>query len=391
MKILIYSSNSIYSGKPVGGAEHSLSLLAKGLLEEGEEVHFLTREVGKRLSKSRIENIDGVAVHFLPNYAIPLQRISMLGRLNEWIFQWFLFFYLNKHFKNFDIAFGYNEYPDLYYILRWKDEFNLGIKTVIRVAGFYWHFGIGLKSDSQKRIITKVYNSVNMVNFISLSLERKYWSLNSEYNYGFNIQDSFVLDIGVPTPNIYPQTSSLLDFKIVMVSRFAQLSKNQKLLIKAFKAANISKATLILIGDGETKEALVSYCKKDDFLSTRVRFTGYINKNVVNQYLSNASLFCLCSDYEGVPKATLEAMYAGIPVLVSNIEAYKDIVIDNYNGFLAENEISEWSNRISEIYEQHLDGSLAEIVLNAKQFVTENYDYKKNTVRYIKVFNELIA
>jgi len=308
MKILIYSSNSIYSGKPVGGAEHSLALLAKGLAERGEEVHFLTRESGKRLSKSRIESIDGVKVHFLLNFSIPFQRAKLLKRLNEWIYKQYLFRYLSKHFSGFDIALGYNEYPDVYYILKWKRIFGLGIKTIVLVVGFYWHFGIGLKSDRLKKIITEVYNRVDLVNFISTSQEKTFWNLNSDYEYNFNIQSSFVLDIGVPAPNIPIQKKYSNDFQVVMVSRFAKLSKNQKLLIQAFRVANISNSKLLLIGEGETKKGLINYCMNDKFLSSRVSFTGYINNSEINQYLAKSTLFCLCSSYEGVPKATLEAM-----------------------------------------------------------------------------------
>jgi glycosyltransferase involved in cell wall biosynthesis len=390
LRILIYSSNSIYSGKPVGGAEHSLSLLAKGIAEEGEEVCFLTRSSTKRFVKSRVGVIDGVKVHFLPNFSIPLQRIKSLRKFNEWIFKRTLFFYLNKYFKSFDVALVYNEYPDLYYIQKWKNYFNLDIKTVIRVAGFYWHYGIGVKSNKFKKIISEVYNSVDAVNFISTSLEKKFWTLNSDYKYKIVIHNSFVLDIGVPSPKLLAKKTDLFEFQIIMVARFSKLSKNQEMLIQAFEYGYISNSKLVLIGEGETKEALVSYCKNNEFLSSRVVFTGYINKDAINEYLRASSLFCLCSDYEGVPKASLEAMYAGLPILVSNIAAYEGIVIDNCNGFLVENTVAQWGNKILEIHQYYLSNSLGEITSNAKAFVAKNYDYRINSLRYQVEFKKLV-
>lgn len=389
MKLVFYSSNSIYSGKPVGGAEHSLSLLAKGLAAKGEEVHFLTHEVGKRFSRSRTENINGVIVHFLPNFSIPLQRLKFLKRLNEWIFQHVLFSYLNKHFKSFDIVHGYNEYPDVYYLLKWKFKYYLKIKIIIRVAGLFWHEGLGLKSDGLKRKVEYVYNNVDSANFISQGLEKQFHEILMKYDYRIKLKHSFIIDIGVPIPpQLYERNLKLRPFKLVMTARFTQRQKRQDLLINAFCKANIYDSELILFGEGETKKRLQEFCQVNDFLKTRVKFMGYKSKDFMRQELANSSLFCMCTDYEGLCKSVLEAMSFGVPVLVSNVSALNGYVREGVNGFVVDNEVDKWSDKLIEIYKSPIE-ELSEIGNRAYMFVKDSYDEEKNINGYLNQFSQI--
>jgi glycosyltransferase involved in cell wall biosynthesis len=59
--------------------------------------------------------------------------------------------------------------------------------------------------------------------------------------------------------------------------------------------------------------------------SDRVRFVGFQKRDALGALYHNASLFVLPSYHEGLPIAALEAIAAGSAVLLSDIDANKDL------------------------------------------------------------------
>lgn len=108
--------------------------------------------------------------------------------------------------------------------------------------------------------------------------------------------------------------------------------KNQNLLIDAVNEL-ISKGynlDLVLIGSGydstEGKKLVEKSNKQIHFLGTR--------KNI-SDYILNADLFCLSSDYEGMPITLLEASLAGVPAVSTPVCGAVDLICDGINGFLS--------------------------------------------------------
>ena len=119
--------------------------------------------------------------------------------------------------------------------------------------------------------------------------------------------------------------------KVLINSGRFHESKNQAALIDVFKHIKGSEvdAKLVLIGDGELRDDLVSkakatglrcyfiWDKENQFsLDYDIYFLGY--KINPFQYLSKSYLFLFPSGWEGFPLALCEAMIAGVPVLCSD-------------------------------------------------------------------------
>ena len=90
--------------------------------------------------------------------------------------------------------------------------------------------------------------------------------------------------------------------------------KNYHLLLNAFAGVSnrIPEAKLLIYGVGSQKDELQQLVEKLD-IKEKVSFMGMTDN--VDKVLSEASLFVLSSDYEGMPNALMEALTAGVPCI----------------------------------------------------------------------------
>ena len=100
---------------------------------------------------------------------------------------------------------------------------------------------------------------------------------------------------------------------IVSVGRLSP-QKNHELLIRAFAriADSYPDEKLYIYGEGSLRKELQDLIVKLE-LQNRVFLPGSVMD--VNVKLSQAKIFVLSSDYEGMPNALLEAMAVGVPVI----------------------------------------------------------------------------
>src|SRR5262249_31760600 len=104
---------------------------------------------------------------------------------------------------------------------------------------------------------------------------------------------------------------------------------------------------LDLVGDGPA-EAEIRTLAAELGIEHRVRFLG--RRNDVAAVLARAQVFALCSRSEGFPLSTLEAMRAGLPVVVSNVGGAPEAVLDGLSGFVvADNSVPGWCDRLRKL------------------------------------------
>ncbi len=101
--------------------------------------------------------------------------------------------------------------------------------------------------------------------------------------------------------------------------------KGIQYLINAFREINIDKKLVIAGGSSDTDvflDQLKELARGDD----RIIFTGFIQGQILEELYSNAYLYVLPSDLEGMPLSLLEAMSYGNCCLVSDIEECASVV-----------------------------------------------------------------
>ena len=98
-------------------------------------------------------------------------------------------------------------------------------------------------------------------------------------------------------------------------------------LIDAFKKVQTDKKLVIAGGSSDTDvfmKELLELAKDDD----RIRFTGFVQGQLLEELYSNAYVYTLPSDLEGMPLSLLEAMSYGNCCLTSDIPECAEVVED---------------------------------------------------------------
>lgn len=103
--------------------------------------------------------------------------------------------------------------------------------------------------------------------------------------------------------------------------------KGLRYLIEAYKRVNTDKKLVIAGGSSDTDEftqELKELAKND----SRIIFTGFVQGKELDELYSNAYIYTLPSDLEGMPLSLLEAMSYGNCCLVSDIDECASVVED---------------------------------------------------------------
>ena len=122
------------------------------------------------------------------------------------------------------------------------------------------------------------------------------------------------------------------DFLLLSVGRLVPSKAHHNLIAALPDAIKINKHIRVgILGDGELRETLQ---KQIDSLglTNKVKLLG-VQENVP-KYLFASDVFILPSLWEGLPMALLEAMSAGLPVIVTNVEGMEEVVENEKHGLL---------------------------------------------------------
>lgn len=101
--------------------------------------------------------------------------------------------------------------------------------------------------------------------------------------------------------------------------------KGVSYLIDAFREVQTDKKLVIAGGSSDTDaflEALKELARDDE----RILFTGFVEGQLLEELFSNAYVYCLPSDLEGMPLSLLEAMSYGNCCVVSDIAECTEVV-----------------------------------------------------------------
>ena len=101
---------------------------------------------------------------------------------------------------------------------------------------------------------------------------------------------------------------------------------------------------IVWVGDGRLRQQLESSLSQSG-LESRVVLDGW--QADASARLAGFDIFILPSLYEGLPLAMLEAMAAGLPCVVSNVDGTRDAIRDGETGYLCPvNDTNAWTSSL---------------------------------------------
>jgi glycosyltransferase involved in cell wall biosynthesis len=196
-----------------------------------------------------------------------------------------------------------------------------GKKTVVTVQGLDW------QRRKWGRIAARVLRwgdaaaviLPNATMVVSQTLQRYYWERYGRHT--IYIPNGARMAHKGPLKRL-PEWELTADNYILYLGRFSP-EKNCHLLMDAFE--NVSTGMkLVLAGGSSHSDDYVESLRRR--ASDRIRLLPWTSGEDLDELLSNAALFVLPSDLEGLSLALLDAMAAGVCVLTSDIPENEEVV-----------------------------------------------------------------
>lgn len=213
-------------------------------------------------------------------------------------------------------------------------------KPVIVRAGYLWanqNFDSAIKARlirllerwSLRQATAVVLTTPQMAEFVSQI-------------YHIPVEKITVIPNYVDTDVFHPQLENKkVRGQICFVGRLDAV-KNLDLLIRGL--AGLDDVRLTLIGDGPEKNELQQLAQS---LGVTAEFPGIVTHDKLPALLNQAELFVLPSQFEGHPKALIEAMACGLPVLGSDVPGIRDLIRHGETGWLCPPDVESLGTAVS--------------------------------------------
>lgn len=149
----------------------------------------------------------------------------------------------------------------------------------------------------------------------------------SVYNRETRFIPNGVVKTKIESADLLKQQFDLTENSYILFLARLVPEKGVRYLIGAFKTVMTDKKLVIAGGSSDSDEfsnELKEMARGDD----RILFTGFVQGKVLAEFYSNAYIYILPSDLEGMPLSLLEAMSYGNCCIVSNIPECADVVED---------------------------------------------------------------
>lgn len=176
---------------------------------------------------------------------------------------------------------------------------------------------------------------------------------------------------------------------ITSIGSLEQMYKAPDIVIDAINILNKNEdkiqANLIWMGDGKFKNTMLINAKEKG-LDKNIKFVGNVSKQLVFEYLNSSDLFILASRTEGLPRAIIEAMSIGIPIIGTKVGGIPELIeesvlIEKNDAFSLAKKIKELATN-EDFYNQQAKRNFEEAKNYKEEFLSlrrlEFYNFIKN-------------
>lgn len=158
--------------------------------------------------------------------------------------------------------------------------------------------------------------------------------------------------------------------------------KGLRYLIEAFKAVKTNKKLVIAGGSSDT-DSFMKELQESAKSDNRIIFTGFVQGQLLDELYSNAYIYTLPSDLEGMPLSLLEAMSYGNCCLVSDIPECVEVVEDKALVF-KKSDTEDLRTTLQKACEH--PESVAELKQTAADFICQKYNWDNVVEETVKLY-----
>lgn len=197
-------------------------------------------------------------------------------------------------------------------------------------------------------------NGVDRPQIIKVDLIKKYFDLD---------KDTYILFLG----RIVPE-------------------KGGHYLVEAFKNIKTDKKLVISGGVSDSDgymEKLKEMTKEDD----RIIFTGFIQGQVLAELYSNAYIYVLPSDLEGMPLSLLEAMSYGNCCICSDIPECAEVVEDKAVTF-KRSDVMDLADKLQTLIDE--PEQVKKYKIGSADFICKKYNWEKVTKKTLEAYRGVV-
>jgi len=204
-------------------------------------------------------------------------------------------------------------------------------------------------------------------------------------------RDTYVIPNGVRLPEDMGRTEILdrvgvAPGKYILAVSRIEPGKGLRLLLEAFLKVK-TDLRLVIAGyityESACSRQLKQMAKKDG----RVVFAGHVEGDDLSGLYANAAFFVLPSYHEGLPISLLEAMSYGLPVLVSDIAANREVGLDERRYFTC-GDVGDLAEKLSVLIDQ---GVSEEEKAWFRKEIAEKYDWGRIAGETVRVYEKVLS
>jgi glycosyltransferase involved in cell wall biosynthesis len=250
---------------------------------------------------------------------VPISSLR-LGRFSSFIHApYCIRDYVSKH--NPDIVHSYGFRADLF-----SAWINRTVHTVATVRGYpfenyaydFGWIGRHVIAPLHLKMLRRIEKPVIVSRALSERLSREYGFACDFVPNGVDQEVFFPVE-AAHKRQIRSQLGLPLEHRLFAVTGHLSPLKDPVCVAEGFLKAAIPNTTMIFIGDGVLRKKLNRLCKSD-----KIILTGRVTS--VQAYLQASDFLVSGSHTEGMPNAVLEAMACGLPCILSDIPAHREML-----------------------------------------------------------------
>lgn len=290
------------------------------------------------LMKGKTFNVFGIMTHYNPQTLEYIKKLSpdILLMAGSYMFlsNWIAIF--RKSTLNCPIIYWNESHKNS---IRTYNKLSLKIREIIR------------------KIILKRIDGFWYGGKMSLDFVKDYASQNAKFYFMPNLIENTLYETVAQTSeeerNQIKQSLQIGSDKVVFIcpARLTFVKGIHTFMDLLYKASNKNKCTILIPGDGDMENQLKEKAKE---LALDIRFLGYKEQFEMIHLYKAADIFLMPSLSDPNPLTCIEALWCGLPLLIStHVGNYPEVIKEGLNGFVFDyNNPKEAIQKIEKIISQ---------------------------------------